>query len=414
MARKKDETEENAQTDQETSSDGEELTEENDETAASADDGEAGESVPETETEDEAVEGEVQEPEADAREEPATAPEADSRTAPETVDSPAPVIMRKGGFWPMLLGGVVAAGIGAAATIYLLPELPESWLPEDDTGVQALSEQLESQAATIADLESAMAEQGDTSQIETALDRVQASLSDVGTEVEEIRAGLGRIDGIEERLTTLEKAPVADATPEAVEAYRRELEALQEALAKQRAEVEAMAQAAEEERTSAEMTAQDALKRSALSQILTSLETGSAYADAVSSLEAAGVDVPTTLKTHSSGVPTVSELSEAFPPVAREALAAARAESDGGGLGNFLKNQLGARSLEPREGDDPDAVLSRMEAAASEGRFGDVEAEAEELPDAAKAPLEDWLEAARARRAAVEAAEVLNQQVNSD
>jgi len=55
-----------------------------------------------------------------------------------------------------------------------------------------------------------------------------------------------------------------------------------------------------------------------------------------------------------------------------------------------------------------------MEAAASEGRFGDVEAEAEALPEAAKAPLQDWLEAARARRAAVEAAEVLNQQVNSD
>ncbi len=410
MARKKDETEENAQTDQEMSSDGEELTDTNDETAA--DDGEAGESAPETEGE--AVEGEVQEPETDAQEERAAAPEADPQTVPETVGAAAPVVVRKGGFWPMLLGGVVAAGVGAAATIYLLPELPESWLPEDDTEVQALSEQLESQAATIADLEAALAEQGDTSQIETALDRAQAALSDVRTEVEDIRGELGRIDGIEERLTALEKAPVADAAPEAVEAYRRELEALQEALAEQRAEVEAMAQAAEEERASAEMTAQDALKRSALSQILTSLETGSAYADAVSSLETTGVDVPGPLKTHSSGVATVNELSEAFPPVAREALAAARAESDGGGLGNFLKNQLGARSLEPREGDDPDAVLSRMEAAASEGRFGDVEAEAEALPEAAKAPLQDWLEAARARRAAVEAAEVLNQQVNSD
>ncbi|MGB0440740.1 MAG: molybdopterin-binding protein, partial [Paracoccaceae bacterium] len=48
-------------------------------------------------------------------------------------------------------------------------------------------------------------------------------------------------------------------------------------------------------------------------------------------------------------------------------------------LGAFLKTQLGARSLEPREGDDPDAVLSRMEAAAREGRFGDVEAEADHI-----------------------------------
>lgn len=410
MARKKDETEENTTTEDETSSDGEELTEKQDETVTSTDDEGADEHVPEAE--EDTAESDPQE--AVVEEETAGAPADDPASATSGVDATAPVVLRKGGFMPMVLGGVVAAGIGAAAVIYLLPELPESWLPQDDGEIQALTEQVETQSTRIAELQEAQAEQGDTSQIETALNQAQASLDGVNAEIGDIRESLGRLDGIDERLTTLEKAPVADATPEAVEAYRRELEALQEALAKQRAEVEAMAQAAEEERASAEMTAQDALKRSALSQILTSLETGSAYAEAISRLEEVGIEIPDPLRAEADGVVTVSELSEAFPPVAREALAAARGESEGGGLGNFLKNQLGARSLEPREGDDPDAVLSRMEAAAREGRFGDVEAEADALPEAAQAPLEDWLEAARARRAAVEAAEALNQQVNSN
>jgi hypothetical protein len=55
-----------------------------------------------------------------------------------------------------------------------------------------------------------------------------------------------------------------------------------------------------------------------------------------------------------------------------------------------------------------------MEAAAREGRLGDVMAEAEGLPEEAKAPLQDWLDSAKARQAATEAAEALNQTMNTN
>ena len=65
------------------------------------------------------------------------------------------------------------------------------------------------------------------------------------------------------------------------------------------------------------------------------------------------------------------------------------------------------RSLLPREGDDPDAVLSRIEAAVGEGRLSDALAEIELLPDVAKDKLSDWAAQATRRNEAVAAAEAL-------
>jgi hypothetical protein len=61
---------------------------------------------------------------------------------------------------------------------------------------------------------------------------------------------------------------------------------------------------------------------------------------------------------------------------------------------------LNARSLEPREGDDPDAVLSRVEAAARAGDIAAALAEIEALPEVAREPLADWIDRAEAHRAA--------------
>ena len=52
-----------------------------------------------------------------------------------------------------------------------------------------------------------------------------------------------------------------------------------------------------------------------------------------------------------------------------------------GGLGAFLQNQLGGRSVVPREGDDPDAVLSRVGAAVEAGDLSTALTEIESLPE---------------------------------
>ena len=341
-------------------------------------------------------------------------PEAAEMVDTAPAKEPAPA--RKGGFMPTVLGGVVAAGIGFGTALYLLPNLPASLLPDQGEDMSAvLAEKLEAQSAEIEALKAQLTAAGDKTALETALSDVARQVAGVASDVATLKDAQGDISDFETRLSTLEKAPLASASPAAVEAYQREMAQLQEALAAQRADVEAMAAEAEEKRASAEMTAQEALQRSAVSQILTSLETGSSFGDAVASLQATGAEVPEALVAQAGGVPSVAQLTADFPEAAREALAAARTSDteSGGGFGAFLKTQLGARSLEPREGSDPDAVLSRMEAAARDGRLGDVMAEAEALPEAAQAPLQDWLDAAKARQAAVDAANVLSQQINT-
>jgi hypothetical protein len=110
-------------------------------------------------------------------------------------------------------------------------------------------------------------------------------------------------------------------------------------------------------------------------------------------------------------------LQSEFPDQARIALATARASNveDGQqGLGGFLKRSLGVRSVAPREGDDPDAVLSRAEA---EIRSGDLAAtlnELDTLPEEAQAAIADWRAAADARLAARSAADALAQRLTAD
>jgi hypothetical protein len=111
------------------------------------------------------------------------------------------------------------------------------------------------------------------------------------------------------------------------------------------------------------------------------------------------------------GVPSLAALVDAFPPAARDALdASIRATMGEGALDRvsaFLRVQTGARSLEPRAGDDPDAVLSRAEAALRAGDLETTLAELTALPEAGQAAMADWIQAARTRFEAVEAARAL-------
>ncbi len=136
-------------------------------------------------------------------------------------------------------------------------------------------------------------------------------------------------------------------------------------------------------------------------------------------LTANGVDVPGPLvEGAQDGLPTASALISSFPDAARDALAVARANaadaSDAGGVGGFLRNQLGARSVTPREGNDPDAILSRAEAALRNGDLNTVLTEVEMLPEAAQNEMSDWVAMARLRRDALAAAADLTQTLNQE
>ncbi|MDR9394435.1 MAG: hypothetical protein RI571_08935 [Roseovarius sp.] len=353
---------------------------------------------------------------------PAASDRLDSGDGPGVAETaqmappPEKVIERKGGFFPMLLGGVAAAAIGYGAAIYL--GVPQ----QDDAGrdafEQEMRERLSDQAETLDSMSSrvdAAAQSPDLGGLETALEDVEGSVNALSGRVDALDSRLGQLD---ERLTGLEKRPVAEgASDAAVAAYERELQALQDAMAEQRAEIEAMAEEARAMEESAEETAQATMRRAALTRIQTALENGTSFAGALSDLQGAGVEPPAILSRKADGgVVSLDVLRETFPDAARAALAASRAvagaDGGAGGFGSFLKTQLGVRSLAPREGNDPDAVLSRAEAALAEGRLNDALAEIEALPEPGRAELADWTTRVSERLEAISAAQKLAETVN--
>ncbi|MEZ5714580.1 MAG: hypothetical protein R3D85_05080 [Paracoccaceae bacterium] len=323
-------------------------------------------------------------------------------------------MVRKGGFVPMLLGGVAAAALGFGAALVAFPGgLP--WSGGQDQFRQDVTARLDAQTMALAEVKQTLGKAPDiAAELAPVKQQIGAAQAGLDTLTAGLQQATQRLDGIDTRLSDLEKRPMTQAiSPEAVKAYEDEMKALQQAVTAQRAEIEKLAAEAVQKEASAEETAQEAETRAAASRILAALDAGTGFADAAQTLSAAGVTLPAALtQVADSGVATRAALSDAFPDAARAALAKARKAQDGGGLSGFLKTQLGARSLEPREGNDPDAVLSRAEAAVKDGRLGDAIAEIEALPESARAEMSDWLTRASQRRDALAAAEKLAADLN--
>jgi len=310
------------------------------------------------------------------------------------------VVVREGGFWSMVLGGIVAAGAGALAAPYVLPQ---AWFENGDSALETRIEQgLGAQDQRI----NALNAQIDG--LTVPPDRAD-EINGLG---ETLTALTGQISGLEERISALESRPLA---PSGGGAPAAELEELRRAIEAQSTEIEALSAEALARESAAQQGAIATLRRAAMTRILTALDTGSDFAPALADLRGTGAEVPDALAdVADTGVPTLPALIERFPAAARSALTAARVESGQGtaGIGSFFKNQLGVRSLLPREGDDPDAVLSRIEAAVGDGRLSDALAEIELLPDVAQNKLSDWAAQVTRRKEAVAAAEALADTLN--
>ncbi|WP_238366434.1 COG4223 family protein [Mesobacterium pallidum] len=331
--------------------------------------------------------------------------------APETVR----VVERKGGAGAMVLGGVIAAALGFGAAQYSNGGWPFStpdYDPPEYVTRDALDASLSAQSTRIDEL-AAASEAGLTGD---QLDSAVSALRDELTGRLDALDGLtGEIDALAARITELERAPIENNVSDAaIAAYEEELRRLQESVAAQRAEMETMASEAAQMEANATETARETMARSAVTRIQSALDSGTPFGPALADLAETGTQVPEVLdRAATEGVPPQSVLEDTFPDAARDALSAAREETgDGGSIGNFLKRQLGARSVAPRDGDDPDAVLSRVEAAVQQGRLADALAEIETLPEPAQAALGDWVAAATLRRDALDAAEGLAQGLN--
>ncbi len=305
-------------------------------------------------------------------------------------------------FLPLIFGGAVACALGFfAGQIDAIEQ--RLGLGEDSElamRVDSQAEALDTQAEHIAAL---------TTRLEAA-EEIEIPEVDLSAVTSAIEGQTVTIEALAARLSELEKRPMTEGlSEEAVAAYEAELQRLQASVETQRSEIEALLDEARMSEDAAEEQARIALARAAMSQIITAVESGAPFSDALADLQANGeADVPAILaETAEAGVPTLANLRETFPENARAALAAVRAGSSGGSVTGFLQKQLGVRSVAPREGNDPDAVLSRAEAAVRDARLGDALAELSELPEPARAAMADWIALAETRHAALVAADDL-------
>lgn len=338
--------------------------------------------------------------------------------APHQQTQPGPTPAPRGNPLLPVMGGAVAAFFG----FVLAQAVPQGW-PLDGNALQIA--QIESRLAAL-----------DRKLAETAAPVADPALTDRLTALEQRLDGLPAagadsaiLDALRAEIAALrDAAPPPAADLSAIEAdlaslraelaaipresgVARELEAMRAAAEAERAAAAARAEAlrAESEtlQAQAEATARAALARGAILRVQAALEAGGAFDVALADLGAAGVAVPPELATHADGLPQLAELQAGFPDAARAALAAASKPAEGAGLtdrlGAFLKGQTGLRSTAPRDGDDPDAVLSRAEAALRGGDLPATLAELDKLPPEAAPALADWRALADTRAAAAAA-----------
>ena len=255
-----------------------------------------------------------------------------------------------------------------------------------------------------------------TDQVKALSDKLAPVESDLSAVKSTVDTLSGQIGPLSDRIATLEKTPIeSSVSPESMAAFEAELKKLQDSLASQRAEVEKMVSDAQALEAKASADAQAAANAAVLSRVHGQLDAGQPYSDLIAELKAGGVDVPDALSGPAEkGVETLSSLRDSFAPAARTALAEAREADKDTGLIAFLQRQTGARSVTPQEGDGPDAVLSRAQAALADGDLAKALSELKSLPEAAQAAMADWEQAAQTRVAAVDAANTLASSLNSN
>lgn len=338
----------------------------------------------------------------------------------------APAQKSSSGILPLILGGAVVAGLGFAAGTYapIIRTAPASDVTNElKAEVDKLSKQLSTMEANSKPV--------DLSQIEARLGSLESQPSGSATTPDV--SGLEQaISALDQRLAAVESAPSAGTgslpadAQEVISVLRSELADMKSANSAATEEIKATvaeteakladAQAeAERLKAEAEKTAAAAIRRSAVSRIAAALESGGPYASALTELD--GLDVPAVLtKNADSGIPSALDLAEAFPEAARNALDASLAAQIGGSWQDrataFLKSTTGARSLTPREGDDPDAILSRAEDDVRRDDLAKALEEIATLPEQGQSAFADWILRAKMRLEAKAAVAQLTAELN--
>ncbi|MEL7343260.1 MAG: hypothetical protein AAFN59_00180 [Pseudomonadota bacterium] len=361
-------------------------------------------------------------PENDLAENPETPAQAD----PEPASTPQPAQPKRNGTVPFLVGGFAAIVIG----FLFAQALPEGWpRPPDQTlaqTVSTLSETIDAQATTISDLTARLETLGgDVNALEAREFPAFAAPDDLAALDARLKTAQDalseRITQVEAAVDALEAIPAAPdstgMTQEDVAQFRDELAAV---VAGARSELDEARRAAEAVEAAAVAAAAREAAFEALTRLRTSVDLGLGYEEALADLTDAAPVTPTPAVANSAadGIATMLELQSEFPDLARTAISASATAPDESAtavqrLGQFLRTQTNARSLEPREGTDADAVLSRAQAALMDNELDAALAELSTLPDAAAGTFEDWIAKAEMRSDALAGLDDLAAQIGA-
>jgi hypothetical protein len=229
-----------------------------------------------------------------------------------------------------------------------------------------------------------------------ATQRLAAQAKDLRTDVD---AEKGEIPELSARVAKLESdAPKASAAGPDLTALAARVDKVEGALAAPKSETRVAAEtpAAADNATTVAIIAEAAEER---------LRSGAGFGPELAALQRIGVDAAALapLQAVVNGAPTNSALAASFSAVAVHVLAATSQPDTGSVTDRFLThlhNLVKVRELNETAGDDPQALVSQIEAESRRGDIGAAVASFDKLPEAARKAAGDWPTLARARQAA--------------
>jgi hypothetical protein len=245
----------------------------------------------------------------------------------------------------------------------------------------------------VAALEAASAGNG---AVGDATQRLAAQAKDLRADVD---AEKGALPDLSARVAKLESdAPKASAAGPDLTALAARVDKVEGALAAPKSETRVAAEkpAASDNATTIAIVAEVAEER---------LRSGAGFGPELAALQRLGVDSAALapLEAVVNGAPTNGALAASFDAVAPHVLAATSAPEQGSVTDRFLAhlhNLVKVRELNETAGDDPQALVSQIEAASRRGDIGAALASFDKLPEAARKAAGDWSTLARARAAA--------------
>jgi hypothetical protein len=409
------------------------------------------------------------EPLADPVAEPATPVDAGLAAEPAATqepeehheDEPGPSFASRAlAFLVILLGGAALGIWGAPKLAPLLPSglAPVSaWLTPGESRAQAEVDALEARLEQgLGGMESRIAELAPPADLDARIEQaVGASEARLNEAMAALQQRVDQADGADtrQRLGKLEAAiegqvaelaaikeqfagataaggQLTEETVAKIDVYRAELEGLRAEMGGLRDRVGALGARIDEVAAKADREITTAQSKVNEIQAAAATRLGAAETDAELALVRAAlasgqpfeepltrlgerVAVPAGLSAAApTGVATLAGLRDSFPDAAHAAIRASIMASAGDGLlarsRAFLGAQVASRSLTPKPGVSPDAVLSRMEDKLRRDDLDGALAEADQLPSEAATAMGGWLDAARLRAGAVDGLAELN------